>query len=55
MKRKSFKMGSFSPDEFDIVVLILNARAFRLLGIHWTKSVAWHVDFETGNLVFQYE
>jgi len=55
MLTTTIDIKTLAPEEFDIVVLILNAHAFRLLGIQWQKSVAWHVDFETGNIVFQYE
>lgn len=44
-----------SQNEFDVLKFILNAQTFGVLGIQWAKSVAWHTDFETGKIVFQYE
>jgi hypothetical protein len=55
MLMKTIDIKCLAQNEFDILKLILNAQAFGVLGIMWTKSVAWHTDFETGNIVFQYE
>jgi len=55
MQTTSIHIKRLSQNEFDILKFILNAQAFGVLGIHWAKSVAWHTDFETGNIVFQYE
>jgi hypothetical protein len=55
MYMTSIDIKRLSQTEFDLLKFILNAHAFGVLGIQWKKSVAWHTDFETGNLVFQYE
>jgi hypothetical protein len=52
---KIIRLKGLSEDEFDILKFILNAHAFRLLDIHWKKSVAWHTDFRSGSIVFEYE
>ena len=55
MYLKDYDISGLSDDEFQALELLLNAGAFRLLGIDWKKRVAWHVDFMTNSLVFEYE
>jgi hypothetical protein len=41
--------------EYQIIKLLLNAHAFRILGITWVKWITWRVDFLTNELVFNWE
>ena len=55
MYLKNYDISGLSEDEFQALQLILNAGAFRLLGIDWKRRVAWHVDFIANTLVFECE
>lgn len=40
---------------YRMILDCLQVRAFRLLGIGWTKWVRWWMDARTGDVVFEYE
>jgi len=55
MNKTEISTLGLTNEEFDALRLILNAHAYRLLGIEWKKKVSWHVDFYRNVLVFNWE
>lgn len=44
-----------SCNEFRAFTIIFEAKAFRLLGINYKKSISWYWDVPSGDLVFYWE
>lgn len=58
MKRRVFtqqELVSMSTFEYRCFVLTVEARAFRLLGINWSKFCVTYRDVATGDFIVEYE
>ena len=57
MKEKritAIAMRSMSKDAYGHLVLCLQSKAFRLLGIFYKKEIEWYIENKTGDMVFKY-
>jgi len=58
MKRKiitQYELNILPDNEFKTFKIALDAKAFRLVGIPWTKWIQYHRDINTNDLIFEYE